>query len=277
LSADPNHEFRLAVGRPEEEIDLGRAALAMVNCDYPHLDVDAYLARIDELAGLAKMCLGSEPDVYSSIAALNGVLFQQWGFQGNRENYFDPKNSFLNEVLDRKIGIPISLSVLYIEVAQRIGLPLHGVGFPGHFLVKYRGDPEEILIDPFNQGKIRSHESLEAMLNRLYGHKISLNPDFLESTGKKEILKRMLNNLKVIYLRANDLMRALSVVERLVILDPESGPEIRDRGILYLKLECFKQALDDLENYLRLAPRAEDADAVRHQVALLAKRVAQLH
>ena len=277
MSADPYREFRLAVGRPEEQIDLARAALAMVNCDYPHLEVDAYLTRIDELAGSAKQRLGSEPDVDCSIAALNAVLFQQSGFQGNRENYFDPKNSFLNEVLDRKIGIPISLSVLYMEVARRIGLPLHGVGFPGHFLVKYSGDREEILIDPFNQGEIRSHESLEAMLDKLYGQKVSLNPEFLESISKKQIFKRMLNNLKSIYLRANDLMRGLSVVERLVILEPAAGSEIRDRGILYLKLECFKQARDDLETYLRLVPQAEDADAVRQQVTLLTKRVAQLH
>jgi regulator of sirC expression with transglutaminase-like and TPR domain len=151
------------------------------------------------------------------------------------------------------------------------------VGFPGHFLVKYSGDSEEILIDPFNQGEIRSHESLEATLDKLYGRRISLNPDFLESTATKQILRRMLNNLKITYLRVNDLMRGLSVVERLVILDPASGVDIRDRGILYFKLECFKQALEDLENYLRLAPHAEDADAVRHQVALLEKQVAQLH
>jgi regulator of sirC expression with transglutaminase-like and TPR domain len=259
------------------EIELARAALAMVRCDYPQLDGYAYLARIDELAGAAKLSLGSEADVYGSIAALNGVLFQQRGFHGNRENYFDPKNSFLNEVLDRKIGIPISLSVLYIEVAQRVGLPLHGVGFPGHFLVKYSGDSEEILIDPFNQGEILSPERLEATLATLYGRRISLKTDFLESTATKQILRRMLNNLKITYLRVNDLMRGLSVVERLVILDPASGVDIRDRGILYFKLECFKQALEDLENYLRLAPHAEDADAVRHQVALLEKQVAQLH
>jgi len=277
LTADPYRDFRLAVGCPDEKIDLGRAALAMANCDYPHLDVDAYLSRIDELAAAANTCLGTEPDVYRSVAAVNYVLFQQRGFHGNRENYFDPRNSFLNEVLDRKIGIPISLSVLYIEVAQRIGLPLHGVGFPGHFLVKYRGDDEEIVIDPFNQGEIRSRESLEAMLDKLYGRKVSLDPDFLESTGKKQILKRMLNNLKIIYLRANDLMRGLSVVERLVILDPMSVEDIRDRGILYFKLECFKPALDDLENYLRLAPQAEDVDAVRHRVALLTRQVARLH
>ena len=277
MTADPYRDFRLAVGCPEEKIDLGRAALAMANCDYPQLDVGAYLSRINELAAATNARLSIQPDVYRSIAALNYVLFQKCGFHGNRENYFDPRNSFLNEVLDRKIGIPISLAVLYVEVAQRIGLPLQGVGFPGHFLVKYRGDNQEIVIDPFNQGEIRSRESLEAMLDKLYGGKIALKPEFLESTGKKQILKRMLNNLKIIYLRANDLTRGLAVVERLVIVDPMSAEDIRDRGILYFKLECFKPALDDLENYLRLAPQAEDADAVRHRVALLTRQVARLH
>ena len=175
MTADPYRDFRFAVDRPEEGIDLGRAALAMASCDYPDLDVGAYLAHMDQLAATVTVRSGTEPDVYRSIAALNYVLFQEHGFHGSRENYFDPRNSFLNEVLDRKVGIPISLSVLYIEVAQRIGLPLHGVGFPGHFLVKHTGDSEEILIDPFNLGEIRSRESLETMLHRSYGGRIAFD------------------------------------------------------------------------------------------------------
>jgi regulator of sirC expression with transglutaminase-like and TPR domain len=277
LTSDRYRDFRLAVGRPEEEIDLGRAALAMARCDYPDLDVGAYLARIDQVAAASTARLGAEPDIYRSIAALNYVFFQELGFHGNRENYFDPKNSYLNEVLDRKIGIPISLSVLYMEVARRIGLTLYGVGFPGHFLLKYRSNNEEILIDPFNQGEIRSRESLETMLHRSYGGKIAFDAGFLETTPKKQILRRMLNNLKVIYLRQGDLIRGLSVVERLNVLDPASAEDIRDRGLIYLQLECFKQALEDLESYLRFAPHAEDANAVREQVAMLTKQVAQIH
>lgn len=277
MANDPYKDFRQAVDRVETEIDLGRAALAIAASDYPNLDIDAYLSRIDGLAGAANARLAPDADVYRSIAALNYVLFKEHGFRGNREHYFDPKNSFLNEVLERKTGIPISLSVLYIEVARRIGLSLQGIGFPGHFLIKYLGDNEEIVLDPFNQGEVLSRRSLETRLYRLYGGNIALEPRLLESINKKQILRRMLNNLKLIYLRKNELIKGLSVVERLVVLDPASGEDIRDRGLIYLQLECFKQALEDFESYLRLAPHAEDAPAIRKQVTVLSRQVAHIH
>lgn len=277
MTNDPYKDFRQAVDRAETEIDLGRAALTIAASDYPNLDIDAYVTRIEELAAAAEERVGGEADAYRSIAALNHVLFQERGFHGNREHYFDPKNSFLNEVLDRKTGIPISLSVLYMEVAQRIGLPLHGVGFPGHFLVKYIGDNQDIVVDPFNRGEILSEKSLKNMLYRLYGGTIAFDPDLIESISKKQILRRMLNNLKIIYLGQDDLIKGLSVVEHLVLLDPASGEDIRDRGLIYLRLECFRQALEDLESYLCLAPHAKDAQAVKEQVAVLAKQVAQIH
>jgi regulator of sirC expression with transglutaminase-like and TPR domain len=277
LSRDPYKEFRQAVDGGEDKIDLGRAALTLAAADYPDLEIDVYVARIDQLAAEAQARLGSESDVYRTLAVLNDVLFRQHGFRGNRDNYFDPRNSFLNEVLDRRTGIPISLSVLYMEVAQKIALPLQGVGFPGHFLVKYTAVNEEIVIDPFNQGEIRSRKHLQTMLNRLYGGKVSFDPEFLAAISKKQILMRMLNNLQLIYLRENDLIKGLSIVERLLILDPASAEGIRDRGIIYSKLECFKQALEDLRGYLRLAPQAEDADAIRDQIAILTRQVAQIH
>jgi regulator of sirC expression with transglutaminase-like and TPR domain len=277
LTADRYLDLRQAIDRPDEAIDLGRAALAMAASDYPDLDIARYLLRIDELAVAASARLAGDWNVDQAIAALNGVLFREHGFRGNREDYFDPKNSFLNEVLDRKTGIPISLSVLYMEVGQRIGLALQGIGFPGHFLVKYLGDNEEVVIDPFNQGEIRSRESLESMVYRLYEGKIRFDPSFLEPVTKTQILKRMLNNLKMIYSRGNDFLKLLSVTERLVVLDPASAENIRDRGAVYLKLECFKQALEDFQTYLRLAPLADDASAVREQVASLTQRVAQIH
>ncbi len=277
LTNDPYKEFRQAVDRAETDIDLGKAALTIATSDYPDLDINAYLSRIDALATAVAARLGAEADVYRSIAALNFVLFQEQAFRGNREHYFDPRNSFLNEVLDRKTGIPISLSILYIEVAHRIGLSLQGVGFPGHFLVKYPADNEEIVVDPFNRGEILSQQNLETMLYRLYGGKIVYEPHLLEAISKKQILKRMLNNLKIIYLRQNDFIKGLSIVERLMVLDPVSGEDIRDRGLIYLQLECFKQALEDLESYLRLAPHAEDAPAIRQQVTVLIRQVAQIH
>jgi len=277
LTNEPYKDFRQAVDREETRIDLGKAALTIAVSDYPNLDIAHYLSCIDALATTAAGRLGADADVYRSIATLNFVLFQEHGFCGNREDYFDPKNSFLNEVLDRKTGIPISLSVLYIEVAKRIGLSLQGVGFPGHFLVKYVGHEQEIVIDPFNQGEILSQQNLETMLHRLYGGKITFDPGLLEAISKKQILRRMLNNLKIIYLKQNDLIKGLSIVDRLMVLDPAFGEDIRDRGLIYMQLECFKQALEDLESYLRLAPDAEDAQAIRRQVAALTKQVAQLH
>ena len=277
MTHDPYKEFRQAVDRGEAKIELGRAALTMAAADYPDLDIDVYLARLDQFAADARARLGSETDVHRAIAVLNDVLFREHGFRGDRETYFDPKNSFLNEVLDRRTGIPISLSVLYMEVAQRIGLPLHGVGFPGHFLVKYASPNEEIVIDPFDQGEILSRKNLQTMLNRLYGDKIGFDPDFLAAATKKQILRRMLNNLELIYLRQNELTKGLSVVERLLVLDPSSAQDIRDRGVIYLRLECFKQALEDLQRYLSLSPQAEDAEAIRDQIAVLTRQVAQIH
>lgn len=272
------HEiFSQAVRCPDEEIDLGRAALAIAHREYPNLDVESYVVRLDRLAALVQDRSEGERDPYRLIAAANYVLFRQERFQGDRESYYDPRNSFLNEVMERKCGIPITLSVLYTEVARRVGLLLHGVGFPGHFLVKYAGDEEEIIIDPFHGGEIRSVGDLEEILDEIYRGKVTFQPEFLCAVSKKQIIKRMLNNLKAIYLYQGDPLRALSVVERLIILEPNSPQELKDRGLLYLRLECFPQALEDLEAYLRLAFHAEDADEIRKQVLLLRRRVTQIH
>jgi regulator of sirC expression with transglutaminase-like and TPR domain len=277
LSTDPYRDFRQAVDRAEEKIELSRAALTIALTDYPDLDIPDYLARIDLLAAEVAGRLGPEADIYRSIAALNYVLFTQYGFHGNRDDYFNPKNSFLNEVIERKTGIPITLSVLCMEVAQRVGLRLDGVGFPGHFLVKCVGDGEEIVIDPFNSGEIISREDIDKMLFDLYGGKVMFHNDFLASSTKKDILKRMLANLKAIYIKGNDLVRSLSALDRLVILDPTSAVDIRDRGTVYLRLECYAQAREDFETYLRLRPDAEDAMLVREQLVRLAKEATRIH
>jgi len=277
LSTDPYREFRQAVDRSEEKIELGRAALTIALIDYPNLDIPDYLDRMDRLAMEVTGRSGPEADIYRSIAAVNYVLFRQYGFHGNRDDYFDPKNSFLNEVIERKTGIPITLSVLYMEVAERVGLMLDGVGFPGHFLVKCVGDGEEIVIDPFNGGEIKSREDIDKMLFDLYGGKVVFHSDFLAPSTKKDILKRMLTNLKAIYINRNDLVRSLSALDRLVILDPTSAVDTRDRGVVYLRLECYAQAREDFETYLRLRPDAEDAVLVREQLVRLAKEATRIH
>ncbi len=277
MATDPYHEFRQAVDRPEEQIDLSRAALTIALPDYPGLDIAAYLGRIDELAQEVIERAGRPADLLRSIAALNLVLFTRHGFRGNRDDYYDPKNSFLNQVLERKAGIPITLSVLYLEVARRAGVRLEGVGFPGHFMVKAQGAGNEIVIDPFNRGDIKTAEDLHAMLQQMSGGQLGFRKEFLAALSKPQILKRMLANLKAIYAKANDVVKTLATLDRLLILDPTSAQDSRDRGEIYARLECYGQAKDDFERYLELAPEAADAPAVRQQLVDLAKRVVLIH
>lgn len=277
MATDPYREFREAADRQEEQIDLGRAALAIALAEYPTLDFSAYLGRISDLALEVAKRAGADADVFRSIAALNYVLFKQHGFRGNRDEYYDPKNSFLNEVIDRKRGLPITLSVLYMEVGQRIGLAVDGVGFPGHFMVKAQADGNEIVIDPFNSGDIKTEEDLAAMLQQMYGGKLVFRGEFLAPVSKRQILTRMLTNLKAIYARENDLVKTLAALDRLLILDPASAEDTRDRGVIYSRLECYGQAKEDFGRYLQLAPDAEDAAVVREQIIDLAKRVVLIH
>jgi regulator of sirC expression with transglutaminase-like and TPR domain len=277
LATDPYREFRQAADRPEEQIDLGRAALTIALPEYPTLDFSAYLGRINELALEVSERAGADADVYRSIAALNFVLFSRHGFRGNRDAYYDPNNSFLNQVIERKTGIPITLSVLYMEVAKRIGLAFDGVGFPGHFMVKTIAEGNEIVIDPFDGGESKSQEDLDALLEQMYGGKVEMGAEFLAPLPKRKILQRMLTNLKAIYARENDLVKTLAVLDRLLILDPASAEDARDRGVIYTRLECYGQAKEDFERYLQLAPDADDATAVREQLVELAKQVVLIH
>jgi len=277
LAQDLYREFRAAVDRPEQAIDLGYAALTIGLSADSHLDISKYLRRIDQLAREVGDRRDPAGDVYHALAALNHVLFRQHGFGGNRDDYYDPRNSFLNEVLDRKIGIPITLSVLYMEVARRIDVPVEGIGFPGHFLVKSHDGEEPIFIDPFHRGEIKLTEDLGQMLEKLYGRKVALRPQFLEPVGKKQILKRMLANLKAIYLKSNSVGEALSIFDHLIIVDPAGAEEIRDRGSVYLRMGCFTRAREDFDTYLRLAPNARDAAMVREQISNLEKQPRLLH
>jgi regulator of sirC expression with transglutaminase-like and TPR domain len=278
MTTDPYEEFRSAVERPEHLLDLGRAALAIARSEYPQLEIRAYLDRLDALAEeVTKHLSGDESDLHHSIAALNYIFFQKHGYRGNRDAYFDAKNSFLNEVIDRRTGIPISLSVVYMEVAQRIGLPLLGVGFPGHFLVKYLDDQREIVIDPFNDGAIKTTDGLRQLLAGLYRSRVTWSPRLLDPVTKRQIIRRMLNNLKFIYLKQRDWVKALAALDRMMIAEPNLPEDLRDRGAVYHTLEYFPQAKADWENYLRLAPDAPDGDAVREQLAGMSGRSTSLH
>lgn len=266
--------FARLVSRPEPAIDLAEAALLIAKEEYPNLEVTHYLARLDALADELRDRVGDPGDPHRLIAGLGDYLFREQGFRGNADDYYDPRNSFLNDVLDRRMGIPITLSTVYMEVGRRLGVRLHGVGMPGHFLVKYVGPDEEIVIDPFSGGTIVSPADCQRLLDRITGGKLLFKPRFLAALGTRQILARMLTNLKAIYFNGQAYAKALSVVERLLILDPHAATEIRDRGLLSSQLKRCPEAMADLERYLKLVPAAEDAEVIRDHLRSIRQRVA---
>jgi regulator of sirC expression with transglutaminase-like and TPR domain len=196
------------------------------------------------------------------------------------DDYFDPRNSFLNEVLDRRLGIPISLSVLYMEVGRRVGLDLQGVSFPGHFLVKLAVHAGEIVIDPFMGGASLSKDDLEYRLSGIYKNRSRPGPELSEvltAASSKEILVRMLRNLKGIYVKAGDFERALNMVQHTLQLRPHDARETRDRGYIYQRLECFRAANADFQRYLELAPDADDVEEIRGRYVDTYHAGARLH
>ena len=271
--------FRDVINRPDEEIDLAEAALLIAKNHHADLDVERYLARIGALASELAGRLPDSPSETERIRALNRFLFEEQGFAPNVDNYYDPRNNFLNEVLERRLGIPISLSILYIEIGRRIGLALTGVSFPGHFLVKCKLKEGTVVLDPYCSGKSLSLHDLQQRLREVRGGEVSraILAGLLVSANKKEILARMLRNLKVTYLEQRDRDRALSVMEWIITLSPADASEVRDRGLLYRELECFRAALEDLERYLDLAPAADDAEQIRDYVIELQRTVVRLN
>jgi regulator of sirC expression with transglutaminase-like and TPR domain len=260
--------FAAAIDRPDEAIDLARAALYLAAAEYPALDVEAYVGRLDALAAeVAELALET-PAPLGRLLNLSRYLFAEQGFGGNTRAYFDPRNSFLNEVLDRRTGIPITLSVVYLELGWRLGLPLAGVGMPGHFLVGYYPPYQVQYVDVFNQGRMIGREDCILMLRGMYGGGFVFQEEHLAPVDKRQILTRMLTNLKAIYTQQEDWDRALGVVERLLLLHPDHPPELRDRGLIQLRRGALRAAHTDLERYTQLAPRANDLPAIREQVAL---------
>lgn len=264
--------FARYVGAPEETLDLARASLLIASEEYPDLDVETYLQRLDGIADAVRQRLCRHPSTQEVLLTLNQYLFQEQGFTGNQADYYDPRNSFLNEVLDRKLGIPITLSVLYLEVGRRLDVPLEGVAFPGHFLVKLNLGEYDLVLDPFYGGVSLSIEDLTGRISGLLGARQPLRIDLrqlLMSACKKDILERMLRNLQATYLRRKNEQRALSMCNRILALRPDSAPDYRDRGIILERLECTLAAAADYRRYLELAPDAEDADETRERINAL--------
>lgn len=279
----------------DDEIDLTRAALLISRTRYPDLDIEAYAARIDSLArrvaGLVPVSISQSVsnaapnlDPGQTISALNFVLFGELGLRGNRNDYYDPRNSFLNDVLDRGLGIPITLSVVYLEVASRIGFPVAGIGMPGHFLLKYRPPTDtdsngghEVLIDCFNQGDTLSPEDCQQRLNEIYSGEMNLRPEFLHPVNRRQILARMLNNLKTVYLSTRDFRKALIIADLMLVIRPHSADDVKQRALLRYSMELHNLAAEDLEEYLRISPAASDAGEVREMSLSIRRMLASMN
>lgn len=273
-----SHRSRFAeiIALPDDEINLAEAALLIAAEEYPRLDVAVYLDKLDRIADIARDRIALAVDVSDYISAMNATLFEDYGFQGNRENYYDPRNSFLNEVIDRRIGIPITLSVLYIEVARRIGFAVEGVGMPGHFIVRHKAADEIIFIDPFNSGRVLGEMGCAELVAEISGGRGRLQPEQLLPVTRKQILARMLANLLGIYAR-NDHRRALAVIERLLLMQPDSAAHIRDYGLLLALVGQSSQAIAQLERYLKMEPAAADIELVREQIKTIKQDSAKLN
>ena len=255
--------FGAAVQKPEPEIDLAEAALLIAAEEYPQLAPEPYLRRLDELAERARDRLWDETAPVVMLQEVSRVLFEEEGFRGNRMEYYDPRNSFLNNVIDRRMGIPITLSIVYLEVGWRLGIPLHGVNFPGHFLVRYAGEAVQLLVDPFQSGMVRFDDEAQDLLDHVYGGSVRMQPDFLRPAGRCDILVRLLANLKGTYLNRRDDARALAAIERILLVRPDSADDERDRGIVLTRLGRDREAAAALQRYLDLVPGAPDTARVQ--------------
>ncbi|NWF62096.1 MAG: tetratricopeptide repeat protein [Fischerella sp.] len=263
--------FYQEVQQPDEQIDLARTALYIAQEEYPDLDPEEYLNAFDTMAAELEERLPVERYPLRVIQNINKYLYTDLGFTGNKQEYYDPRNSFLNDVIDRRLGIPISLALVYIEIARRVDFPMVGIGMPGHFLIRPDVSDIEIFVDAFNDGEILFPQDCQEKLTQIYQHPVTLQPEFLAAVTNKQILARMLTNLKYIYLNQKELEKALAAVERILLLFPGFALEVRDRGLLCYQLGRFSQAATDLETYLTQTPEAQDAYIIRRLLTQLGR------
>ena len=277
--------FAELVAREDVRIDLAHACLMIAQDAYPDLDVERYLGELERMALRLRGRLPPSGGAEERVMALNDFLYEDLGFSGNTEDYYDPRNSYLNEVMERRTGIPITLSVLYMALGRRIGLPLEGVSFPGHFLVRLRLRGGMLVLDPFAGGAPQSEPELRARLQRVIptglaeGVPIAELPleQFLEPATNRQILARILRNLKGIYRGADKPQQQLDVLNRMLLVAPDAHGELRDRGFVYQKLECYRAALKDLADYVEREPDAPDFDDVRVRLMELSAICARLN
>ena len=255
--------FTEIVSQPEDSINLAAAALEIAADEYPDLNINHYLRLLDTMAEEVRERVDSTGEPRAKIQALNEYLFGELRFHGNTEFYYDPRNSYLNDVIDRRVGLPITLSVVYIEVGRRLGLPLYGVGLPGHFICKWQDADNEIFVDPFHNGEILDEEGLLQLVQDTYDARVQLHREWVQPVGPRYILIRILNNLRGIFLQKDDSERALAVLEKLLVLEPYSEENLREAGLLSYRIGALHRAAEFWEEYLLRHPETGDAVHVR--------------
>jgi regulator of sirC expression with transglutaminase-like and TPR domain len=263
---DANQALRELAALPDAAIDLPRGALLVSALLQPELDPDLHLRRLESLTIAAVSAVDRGAPLTERIRALNRFLYLQEGFVGNLDDYYDPRNSFLDQVLERRTGIPITLALVYVEVARQVGIPAFGVGFPGHFLVRVGQGDTTLVLDPFAQGASLGEEDLDQRLAEVYGEgalTIRANPALLRAATRRETLVRILANLKAIYVRRGEMDRALTAVDAILTLTPDSADDLRDRGLLYRELGYAPAAAADLRRFVEVSDNGEEIAAMQ--------------
>lgn len=277
--------FITLIAEENASLDLARAALLIAAEEYPALDIEQYLTRLAELAERVRQHLEvsrlpptTKEEAQVTLSAINVVLFEQERLRGNRSDYHNPQNSFLNRVLERRLGIPLTLSLIYMEVGKHLGLQIAGIGMPFHFLVRCSIVGEEPLyIDPYEKGRFLSAQDCRQRLSRIFKNVQDFDPSWLEPLGARQILIRMLTNLKHIYIDRKDFHRALGTCDRILLLNPALAIELRDRGVVNFHLKRYARALHDLKAYLELAPEAGDRAEIGQQIKIIRQLLAMMN
>lgn len=265
------------LARRRKDVPLDVAALQLATIEYPEISVEPFLVLLDSYATELGERIPAGADGSEFIELMNEYLVDELGFEGNSQDYYSPANSCLNEVLTKRTGIPITLSILYMEIARRLNRTMHGVGLPGHFLVKYEDKDFSVFIDAFNGGQLLFNTECFDLARKVTGMDIAEDDRILEPVSNRHILIRMLNNMRAVYFRQQNPAKALKVLDLLITADEGSAEEYKQRAFCRTQLNLFKGARSDLETYLKLAPQAQDRGEVEQQLAELKKWLATLN
>jgi len=269
--------FADAVGRLGEDLDLAMVSLYIEGEDFGDVDVSECLGKLDKLASRAGDMLGASTDMASRLESFSLYMSVKEGFTGDAKDYYNPDNVYLNRVLDRRRGMPIALSLVYMEVGLRLGIQFEAIGLPGHLVIRAITPKRDYFIDPFHRGRVITRADCAEMVGKMYGDRVEMHDRFFEPYTKKQFLVRFLSNLKGIYSRSCEYSKALAAADRIALVDPSMGNNLKERSWIFQQMGQHKKAIEDLERYLKAWPQAEDAKQVKNQIQGLWKTIATLN